>query len=197
MKTLKITKVLTLIISSIFILCSCSNKLDRDTAMELIIEKYDLPVTVTDKLINGMQGYSQNTQIIFSNDLVQKKLITFTFDRTEPWGLGYHSFYDLKLTSEGQKYLVGESNFNGFPVYLMKVAETVFGEITGMKELNDGKLFEVEYTLKYANVTPFGEAFSIYHQAIADEVNLPIYNSGESFNRKVLIAKYDDGWRIE
>lgn len=187
------------LLMSIFFFSSCSNKLTRDKAEQLITQKFNLPETITEKLRYGDVYYDVNPKLALENYLVEHKLITFLYienvRRNMFWA---ERRYKLDLTQEGQKYVkTSTSNSDGNPIYLIKVADRVFGEITGIKEIEEGKRAEVEFTLKYANITPFGEAFSYQAQALSNELILPYYRDGETFNKTVMIAKYDDGWRIE
>jgi hypothetical protein len=44
----------------IFSLFSCGNKMTRDNAKEIICKKYNLPLTITEKLQHGKALYSMN-----------------------------------------------------------------------------------------------------------------------------------------
>jgi hypothetical protein len=89
----------------------------------------------------------------------------------------------------------------GVTYYIMRVAEKRFGTITGIREINEGKAAEVEFTWKYMDITPFGTAINLRNQQLnqSDEFmkGRNVYNEGQTFNEKVMFLKYDDGWRIK
>lgn len=77
------------------------------------------------------------------------------------------------LTEKGRQYLVNGNNF--------KLANRVFGEITGIVERKDLNISEVTYTEKITDITPFGKVLGINEEII---------------DRTVTFTKYDDGWRL-
>lgn len=202
----------------IFIICissivfsSCSNKLDRVKAKALIIQSFELPYTIAEKLQYGEIYYSGDFgggDITKENILQQQKLITFDFQGNRRGDLFFkgdqgrsYSVYQLELTSEGDKYRVDEGTDNkGRKFWFVKVADLVFGEVTGIREIEEGKLVEVEYTCQYSGLTPFGKAYNlIYQQRDPSGYSLdkrnPYYEN-QPIPAKLIFAKYDDGWRI-
>lgn len=188
-----------------FFLVSCSDKMDRDKAKVLITQKYGLPFTVTDKLQYGEVNYLRNfsrPNVTAENALAEQKLIKFTNQGIKRDMFFSYDSYIIELTPEGQKYKLGEtSDREGRKFYLVKVADQVFVDITGILEINNGKAAQVEYTWKYDNVTPFGTAFSLKNRQLnqSDQMmnNRPVYNNNGIFREKVMMVKYDDGWRIQ
>ena len=130
--------------------------------------------------------------------MVDKNLITFEYINNVKDFFFTYRHYKLDLTSDGENYLINTStNKDNLPIYLVKVGEKVFGEITGIIENADKNSAIVQFTFKYANITPFGDAFSYKAQVMSNELILPYYRNGETFNEEITIVKYDDGWRIE
>lgn len=193
------------LIAILFSLLSCGNKMTRDKAKELITKKYNLPFTETEKLQHGDINYSKNfggSNISIEKTLAEQKLISFTYQGDKRDMFFKYASYHLELTPEGQKYKTGETSDNeGRQFYLVKVADQVFVDVTGILEINDGKAAQVDYTWKYDNITPFGKAFSLRNQQInkADQFmsSRKVYNEGQTFSNKVMMVKYDDGWRIQ
>ncbi len=191
---------------------SCGNKMTREKAKDLICKRYNLPFLETEKLQHGKVLYSMNfggTNISAEKSLAEQKLISFTYrgverrDAIMRGDRGYsYAAYVLELTPEGQKYKTGETSDNqGNKFYLVKAAEKVFIDVTGILEINDGKAAQVDYTWKYDNITPFGRAFSLRNQQLNQSDQFmngrKVYNEGQIFSNKVMMVKYDDGWRIQ
>jgi len=182
--------------SIIFTLFSCSNKITREKAKDLIIKKFNFPITVTEKLDYGTVNYMNGggTNLTAENKLIEEKLMTFkSLGQKRDMFFTYTSYF-LDLTPEGMKFKIGETtDYAGTRFYEMKVAEKIFLEITGIIEINDGKAARIDYNWRYANITPFGEAFSLRNQ----QINEVVYNGGKVYSEQVMMIKYDDGWRIQ
>lgn len=174
---------------------SCGNKLTREKAKELITQKYNLPSSVSEKLQHGEINYSGGSDISAESTLAKQKLITFNYQGEKRDFFFTYASYFLDLTPEGQQYKTGEtSNNEGTQFFLVKVAEKMFVDVTGILEINNGRAAQVDYTWKYSNITPFGRAFNFRNQ----QLNKPaVYYEGQTFSNKVLIVQYDDGWRIQ
>ncbi len=193
------------LIAILLSLFSCGNKMTREKAKDLITKNYNLPFTLTEKLQHGEINYSRNfggSNISAENTLAEQKLITFTYQGEKRDMFFSYASYFLDLTPEGQKYKTGETSDNeGRQFYLVKVADKVLVDVTGILEINDGKAAQVDYTWKYDNITPFGKAFSLRNQQLnqSDEFmsNRKVYDNGQTFSEKVMMVKYDDGWRIQ
>ena len=182
----------------ILTLFSCGNKMTREKAKELITQKFNFPSTVTEKLQHGEINYMRSvggSNISAETTLAEQKLITFNYQGDKRDMFFSYATYFLDLTPEGQKYKTGETSDNeGRQFYIVKVADKVFVDLTGILEINDGKAAQVDYTWKYDNITPFGNAFSLRNQQLN---RTPVYNEGQLFSNKVMMVKYDDGWRIQ
>lgn len=186
------TKKLNFICSVILLVLfsSCSSKLERDKAKEMIISKNQFPKVITDQLQYGERMSNTSVQgwgiFELENELVKKNVISFDFVRNEKDFLFSYSVYDCQLTLEGEKYKVNEkTNNEGKTFYILKLAEENFGDITGIKQSEDNKSATVEYTTVINNVTPFGEVMGKQK-----------FTNGKVNNHSVIFSKYDDGWRI-
>jgi hypothetical protein len=194
--------VITLVIAC-FILTSCSSKLDREKAKELIIQKFNFPTTITDKFPRGETNYmgslggsnTSDIQYLSEKGFMNLKRLP---DKQDMF-FHYISYY-IDLTPEGLKYKKGEtSDEKGVSYFIMQVAEKQFVEITGIQDINDGKSKQVDFTWRY-NLTPFGTALNLRNEQLnqSDEFmkNRPVYNDGQVFADKALFSKSDEGWQI-
>ena len=186
------TKRLKFICTIILLLAfsSCSSKLERDKAKEIIISKYQFPQLITDQLQFGERMSNTSVQgwgkFELENELVKKNVISFDFVRNERDFLFSYSVYDCQLTLEGEKYKMKEKTSNdGKTFYIVKLAEENFGDITGIVQSDDNKTATVEYTTIINNVTPFGQVMGRNK-----------LQEGKINNHSVSFTKYDDGWRI-
>ncbi len=187
------------IVSCFFCLFSCSNHLSRDSAKEAIIKSEDLPkhifyefdrtylkgVTTEGngatsylgkyfKDVENMITFFQNKGLVAINEQTQSDTSTVfllgTTIRTYVWE-------NIELTDLGKKYFE-HSTKEGYKV---RIWDIDFGQIDGIKDINDDKNAEVTYTVKKINITPFGKFF------VDDPTNA---------NLVALFSKYDDGWKI-
>jgi hypothetical protein len=173
----------------VVLLTGCgAGRLDRGKAAALIAAKIKSP-----EALGFPIGIQYNPWPLEA--LLQKGLITYTPAGQERQGYTDYPLHDIELTPEGRKYKVGESFHDGRQYCLMKVADQVFGEITGIRESPGGDSAEVEFTWKYINVTPFGGAAPlVFHPR--GNTSIREYSEGEIFTQTVTLKKYDDGWRI-
>lgn len=74
----------------------------------------------------------------------------------------------------------------------MKVAESELVAVTGIRAVVPGKSAEVEFTWRFSNITPFGEAAKLLYS----DAKRRDYNEGMLYSAKVQLDKYDDGWRV-
>lgn len=175
MKTIKTF----LFVSIILLLFSCKeNNLTREEAAKQIITITNLPQQVTATLDNSESLYRDLVQ----NGLVhEEKPIQNENYNNSGGGLFIPQVsavigYEHGLTADGNKYKVGEQDY--YPV--VKLGDLVFDEITGIADIMEN-IKEVEYNLKYTNITPFGD----------------IMLKTSKVAKTVTFRKYDDGWRIE
>lgn len=176
----------------LLLLFSCSSNLSEQKAEELIKEKLELPQTQSTELqksyyvrqyneggfippVGLWSGKKYNEAKQYLDNLISAGVISLEEkDRRSSNGLHMVTM-ELSLTSEGSKYLIDENN-NAFTV---KTHELDFGEITGIKTMEEFKIAEVDYTLENKNYTPFA------HHKNTDPVN-----------RSITIEKYDKSWKI-
>jgi hypothetical protein len=161
-------------LSSIFLI-SCSDNLSREKAEALIKARTGLPFNE----VKSFKLYYENGFGIHEIKFLEDDgLISI---RLKPgWA---SSDYIVELTENGKKFLDNDSpigdDLKSIPVVTSFVS---FGEITGIierKELNEA---EVNFTIVRSKITPFG---------IANKLN-----EGPE-NLKIIMAKYDNGWRIK
>lgn len=186
-----------LVTISIFTFSCSSNDLSRSKAAELITKQQKLPLTQTVVLgsyfknassapASGPFGISSACLVSGDGDKyadVEKALAELKSnglisigEKTERSGECTYFYATTNLTDEGKKFLVKESN----GIHEVKTCDLNFGEVTGIQIHEQLKTAEVDYTLKVANITPFGKNISTQ----------PIY-------RKATFTLYDDGWRIK
>ena len=184
----------SLILLSCFIFSSCSSKLSRSKAKDLIIKEYGFPKPATANLDYGILV---NGDYMVEKFLADKGLLTRTeVGTTEIMGGMNGVKIEVKLTPAGEKYKVGagqNQSYPNTPVYYMKCADMTFVDITGIQEESETSA-SVSYTWKYENATPFGEAFAIENKQ--NQNGFPIYTDGGPHTEQVSFKKFDDGWRI-
>lgn len=163
-----------LLITSLLIL-SCSDKLDRDKASEIIIKHYEYPNTETVTIPTYIK-YSK----LFS-DLQKDIADSLLTQEISGRGFGVYGIMQatvhLELTEKGKKY-VDDTTDNS-----VILNERVFKEITGIKFLDKETKAIIDFTAIRKNITPFGE-----HRD---------YKDGDEVKYSIPFSLYDDGWRIE
>ena len=190
---LSIAPVVVMSCTAIF-LVSCSNKnLSRGQAAELISRSLKLPEVKTVELrksfVKKFWSDPSSMPAVFAgnaneyseaktklDELEAKGLISVGETKEHRNGGGNFLYATVKLTDAGRKYLVKETDF----AYQVKTGEIVFGEVTGVQIHEQFKVAEADYTLKWANMTPFGSSVST-----------------QPINRKASFGLFDDGWRIQ
>lgn len=180
-----------MLLMSMGLLACGDGRLDREKAKALIIQSAHFPRQSTDKFTVGKQTFRDKNENL-ENFLVAKHLMTSENRGTESISITSYEVHYLELTSEGQKYKVGDASDGDQQYCVMKVADQVFVEVTGLRETVPGRSAEVEFTWKFDNITPFGEAARLNRRAERRD-----YNSGQLFTAKALFEKYDDGWRVK
>lgn len=152
----------------------------------MILSKTQFPKIYSDNLDYGDLRFVVNSSSInVYKSLANKNMISFDYMRLEETWVFNYVHYNCQLTLEGEKYKMIEFTEEEKTIYKVKTAIEDFGEITGIKESEDGKSASVEYTTLYTTVTPFGEILGNGR-----------FQQGRTQNHTALLSKYDDGWRI-
>jgi hypothetical protein len=92
-------------------------------------------------------------------------------------------YVNLTLTETAKQYELPSDDQNSIAV---KLCDSVLGDITGIQANEEAGAATVEYTIKRANWTPFGE----YYRK-SDPGSFP-----EVLARRATFTRYDDGWRV-
>lgn len=166
---------------SVVLFVSCNSDLSRSQAKEIIIEKSKLPIPYTHVFYDDIS--------VNANALLNKGLIINpannqdnSVDQSGNGGVyipqvSIRVGFSFDFTELGKKYLVSQQ---GVPE--ARLADIDFDEITGITKNEQSNVIEVHYTLKYTNLTPFGEA---------------LLENSSKINKVAYFEKYDDGWRIQ
>ena len=183
--------------TSVFMACllmaACSDvgsdELSRDSAAILIAKNLNLPKTVSAEL---QKTYVKETKLVqqytpgickYKNypdaeknllQMVANGVIELS-ERQVIQNKCAHTFVDVKLTQQGRQFQLSETNQE----YVVRTAEVVFDQVTGIRSNKDDTTAIVEYALKTDNRTPF----------FVTEPRISKQGSKH-------FAKYDDGWRI-
>lgn len=158
---------------SLVFLSSCSDHLSKDKAKKGIIKKEGFPkpsfFTLHKKYFKAtIENWANNTNIItnstgFDQDIrkinffEEKGLITVR-DEYEAGKKDNTTYLTLviTLTDEGKKYLDSTIERG----YLVKLWDYNVDKIINIRQTTE-KVTDVDYTIKAANITPFGEFFHL------------------------------------
>lgn len=215
---MKFEKKLTgvVLISSLFIFSSCDNKLSREKAKELIIQKYNLPYDDVspielnvEKSIKFTASNKNSHNEITKEDILarleQGGFITYTIDRVssevidETWwsgGIGYDSQID---------FFTKQIDLSRVLVYTIQETYNHVGKLTekGKQYLINGNSFKVgktEFGLVTGTVESKGlniteVTYSLVYSP--NELGSQVFNlQGATKEMSESFRKYDDGWRI-
>lgn len=171
---------LVLFFCSLFLI-SCNSDLSRDKARDQIIAQLKLPALYTKTL----HEYDSYCKALISKGLFteQKNEQNNSNNNNSSGGIFIRPVYvqlgfPYDITELGKKYLVQyDAEYN--PTVIL--GDLTFDEITGISK-NDQSNTEVHFTLKYSNLTPFGEV---------------LLGNNSTVQKVTYFKKYDDGWRIE
>lgn len=175
---LAITVVLSLFMSS-----SCSRKhpSTQNVAKHIILKHFKYPQLELLKVrfgSNVITPASDNTMKALSDEGLIKYEQADTID----------PFCAMFLTEKGEKYVVGDYDGEGF--IHIRLAEKRFVEVTYTILSEDSKEVTVEYTWKYANLTPFGK----YLKVKSGERTI---NDNELHTEKIEMFLNNGEWGIE
>jgi hypothetical protein len=150
---------------------SCSNELDRGDAENQIEDFFEYPNVELIRFPGVTSSQKLNKKF---QSLRGQKYIT-----SRQKGKYGNEFW-VMMTEIGKGFVhSGEASYNGY-----QVASSILelDEVTGIR-LDDGKnTAVVDYTLKRADVTPFGNAME--------------FKEGDVIKKQTVFQLYDDGWRI-
>jgi hypothetical protein len=198
-KDVSITKpfcFLITVLASIILISGCSKDLSRDKAREIIINHFKYPIPVTKELDIGTKIMANQMSPKWLESLKHDGLIDYIYH--QPFGLNH--VVSVSLTDKGKKYVIADRGTRGWPnagqkFVNVKFAEKQFVEITGIRTSGDKKEAVVEYTWKYANLSPFSKGWkdeSLFG-ALAGSAG---YDEKKTYKEEVYLVLYDDGWRI-
>jgi len=179
---------------------SCQKHLNREDAKRMIASSKSYPVTqsyeIVKSFVENMHTEGNGVTIVLGEDEFKaKKNAIMQFEASGlvklikvPQRKESSSFLlgttirtwtkvEITLTEFGNNYLIREKP-NSF---LVKLWETDIHEITGIREMGDGKTILVDYTVSNKNVTPFGAIFN---------------DKNKITQQSIYFSLYDDGWRI-
>lgn len=173
-----------LLIIALFIaiaLTSCNQvKLENNEAEGLLKRTLELPKTYRRDVGWGsgvsMFGASGPLDALQSDGIITYN-IEYNGAFTDP------SLY-LTVTDKGKPYFLGQNS----NVYMFKIHDIDFDQITGISVDKETKTATVRFTLKATNVTPVARALS--SEYIKYSLDNPI--SGE-----LIFKKFDNGWQLQ
>lgn len=172
------------------LLAACGNRpLSRSDAEKVLKSGLGLPKFTTANIpkrflrdAKGSMGYLcsdalgqewLNGNLPMLEPLRNSGLIEFGQDFTKHAGHCRYSYATIKLTEKGKAFLVGETE----DAYVVNEYQLLLGDITGIRMGSQNSEAEVNYTL----------------------VRAPAFNAKtnpQHENHSVILARYDDGWRL-
>jgi hypothetical protein len=178
--------------------CGNSNELTREKAKEQISKKYpqivqdiiQKQIEIPTQVQSGPGSFGWHLDTIRNYQQMDKEGLIKLTDRkpvmpyispyTGPTGPIRSYIYQVKLTSEGEKYLISKRD----GASMVKLGEITFGNITGLLKDPSGRVAQVEYYTEVKNYTPFAKYFGYESNRVTRS------------NRVEHFMRYDDGWRI-
>lgn len=194
-----------LVLALVTLISSCSSRLSRGKAEELIVKHYQLPISIVQYIpVGTRQAPCVHTLDEFLADQTRERpqfkvfldrgLTTITNVRPYAhgqyeWGFfgceKYGILFDHSLTSAGQKLVIAQQQASSNQVSV-KICEQHFGKVTGIAFSEGEKMAKVEFTTRYANHTPFMLPWK------ARDFDISVDHPSS-----ISMRLYDDGWRIE
>jgi hypothetical protein len=180
------------------LLCSsaCGDDLSRGNAGRQISQKLQLPAVQTTRIprialkratsapgggfmpaITICQDHgTQWADVRYRMEALKQKGLVELGQETRKSGKCTYEYTTIALTPEGERYLVREADDG----YVVRTHTLTFGEVTGIRTIDELKAAEAQYTLKIDDVTPFSGS-------------LP----REPVPQSATFQLFDDGWRIQ
>ena len=168
-----------IILLSIIVLSSCSNKLSNSKAENLISEHLELPKKETWKIEYNLSWVGWKRYYEIYKPLVKKGLLYSNYR-----GRGLNGYLHTEPTKKAKKYIV-KNNKKEFEVEL---CTQKFGKIISIHEIPQMNAAEVKYTIIRTNFTPFGKLYRTYWN------NKPLE---KSITKSIMFKKLNDGWAID
>lgn len=173
--------------------------LDRDTANSKIVAALKAGPKVANEIETG-KIQEGNAIPESARDVLTKKGMITVIDLGQMAVDNFHTvpMIQIDLTPEGRKYLVEAKAFRDSVTQetvmynRMWMADQELLSITGLLASPAGDSAQVEFTWKYANLTPFGEVASIFY-TVQGKLD---YSPDNVHKETVTFKKYDDGWRL-
>lgn len=165
-----------IIVIGIILLPSCSNKLSRDKAEELIKKEFDFPYVQT-------IGFALPRMVTAEENQLRKKLLEYNliYIHTQYGFMGFNTD-KYGFTDEGQKYVTAKNDFSLTQTHTVVSHCEKFGDVTGILMDPNGSSAKVDIFTNCIGVTPFGEYAG--------------FKDGDSIKYSLTFQKYDDGWRL-
>lgn len=171
-----------LIIALLITITSCNQvKLENNEAEGLIKKTLELPKTYRRDVGWGsgvsMFGASGPLDALKSNGLIT-------------YNIEYHGAFSdpslyLTTTEKGKPYYLGQNS----NVYMFKIHDIDFDQITGISVDKETKTANVRYTIKATNVTPVARALS--------SNGYIEYSLDNPLNGELIFKKFDNGWQLQ
>ena len=170
---------------SLFMVLSCTSKhtLTQNVAKKIILKHFKYPEFELVKVRFGSEV------IIPASDSTMKALADEGLIKYEQVDT-INSFCTMFLTEKGEKYVVGDYDEEGF-IYI-RLAEKQFVEVTRIILSEDSKEATVEYTWKYANLTPFGKYWEVESGGIERKIS-----ENELHTEKIEMFLNKGEWDVE
>jgi hypothetical protein len=172
-------KPLTLLFSLLYlVLTSCnSSALNREQAYQLVKTQTPYPGITSHDLFCGDPNHARRAL-----DAGLERAGLLTVDRYQKLSELGKPF--IQFTTKATPYLLPTpAEDRKYQIQRVKLAEEDLVNVTGIQMESDGQHATIEYTTRYQNLTPFAPLSPIDYQ--------------KQPTRKVQVALYDDGWRLE
>lgn len=188
--------------SSFFLFGCKNNKLTREKAAEIISKNFPRKVYNQFQYGNYSSLHPFPAQYDIEYGLMENGLINIEKTGSSEGFISF-DYYKISIPEnlkhyEHEVYNESGNNPSKKQKCLIKIGEQSFVSITGIHEINDQEA-EVEYTWTFANSTPFAKVFKSYI-LFNDEHRMTTtsyyYNSKKTETSKVVLKRFDDGWRL-
>jgi len=147
---------ITLLIALLLCLgIACSENLTHDKAKQLILAETKYPIR---KIGSVEISQSPDQGVLIAKEKMQNyiKLLANKLISMNIRGIGSDGseYYDVKLTDEGNKYVLKENKENGKLIVDVLLGEMIFDKIINIRKDKEG--YNVQYLDEISRITPFG-----------------------------------------